>query len=197
MSLLKSKLWEKPELRKILSECALVGANLDRMDLRNMIFDGINFTDTSLRGADMRGSSFRNCTFVKADLSQAAMSLADFTGSSFLSADISMACGRGIVFDGCNMAFAHLRHVIMKHCFFIDANLEYVDMAHGNFIGSGFNGAKLDHIRNADLATFQWFRPKGWGPLSYHEEPGYVAVNWSDTGTLSLQENAGHRRVDL
>jgi UDP:flavonoid glycosyltransferase YjiC (YdhE family) len=125
------------------------------------------------------------------------MDMANCTGADFSAADLSMACGRGILFTRANLFWAHLRQVYFKHCFFDYANCDYADFARGFFLGSPFNGAKIDKIRNAETAVFRWWRPKDKGPISYYPQPGYVEVNWSDTGTLSFQENAGHRRVDL
>jgi len=197
MSLIKSKLNSVPILKKTLRECALVGANLERQDLRGLNLRGTNFSDASLRGADLSYANLQGCNFTKADLSQAVMHLADCTSAIFQGADLSMACGRGILFNDADMSFAHLRQVFMKHCFFVRTNLQYADFAHGYFLGSCFNDANLSNVRNIETATFIIWRSKHGAPLSLVPKPDYVPTNWSDTGTLSFQENAGHRRVDL
>jgi len=159
----------------------------------------VNFTNATLRGADLSGADLRGAIFTRADLSRACLYQANCEGANFSGADMTMSYGKGTVFSKANMTACQMRRVTYKNCFFIDTDLSYADFAQGFFIGSAFNGAKTDHIRNADPkeaggAVFVWYLNPDGGPPRYSPAEGYKAVQTSLTGSISYQENAARNR---
>src|SRR3990167_870503 len=66
---------------QIIRSYCLVGATLERADLRGKNLDNVNLTGASLRGCDLSGSSLRGAILVGADLSRACLHLCDFDGA--------------------------------------------------------------------------------------------------------------------
>src|SRR3972149_4864857 len=58
---------------QIIRSYCLVGATLERADLRGKNLDNVNLTGASLRGCDLSGSSLRGAILVGADLSRACL----------------------------------------------------------------------------------------------------------------------------
>jgi len=180
---------------EVIKHCCLVGANLERADLRYKDLRGVNFTNSNLRGADLSHADCRGTIFVKADLSRACLYNTNCEGADFSNADLTMSYMRATNFSNARMWWAALRRVTAKNAFFLGADMTGVDMAFGFFLGSRFGppNAITTQMRNADKAVFHWYwNPKGGAP-SYDAKPGYVDLWESIMGGVSIQENASTR----
>lgn len=179
----------------VIKHCCLVGADLERADLRYKDLRGVNLTNSNLRGADLSHSDCRGTLFVKADLSRACLYNTDCEGADFSHADMSMSYLRATNFNHARMWFAALRRVTCKQAFFLGADMTGVDFAFGFFLGSRFGPpmAIVKGARNIDLATFHWYwNPQGGAP-SYKPVEGYLDLWDSALGGISMQENASTR----
>ena len=178
--------------------CALVGSNLERADLRGKNLRGVNFSNANLRGADLSRADLREACFVRADLSRACLYGADCRGADFSGAEMSLIHGRAADFSRARFWSTSLRRAIIKNALFFEADLRTCNVAFTDFLGCRFNGALLDGVRNADKATFFWYYPEGWrGHIRYDPAPGYVKIDTSVLGGLSLQENTHRKELEL
>lgn len=175
---------------EMIERYSLIGANLERADLRGKYLRNANFTNANLRGADLTKADLRGAVFARADLSRACLYGADCEGADFSAADMSMSYLRAVNFSKAVLWNTTLRRCYAKNAIFFDADLRSANVAFTDFLGSRFNGAKLDGIRNAETATFYWYWPPGGGPIEYKWRPGLVRLDGSITGGISLQENA-------
>src|SRR3990167_4492186 len=180
-SWMTSKLFVVPtKYPELLSEYALVGANLEKANLR-----GADLTDANLRGA----------RFIRADLSRACLLRADCEGADFSAADMSMSYLRACNFSKARFWNTKLRRVTAKNAIFFDADLTRANVFQSDFLGCRWNGAILDGITNADWAVFFWYMPEGWkGMVRYRPGPGLNRLDDSYFGGYTLQENAARQK---
>lgn len=183
--------------KKIPKHCWLVGANLERADLRGRDLRGINFTNANLRGADLSNADLRGTIFVKADLSRTCLYNINAEGADFSGADMSMSYGRAANFSYARMWFCALRRVTYKNSFFLGTDMRGTDFVDAFLLGARFGppNANLEYVKNIEHARFVWYiNPQGGAPR-YTPTPGYLEVNQSLIGGLSLQENIGGRHA--
>jgi len=81
----------------------LVGANLERADLRGVDLRGVNLTNANLRGADLSRADLRGAILIKTDFSRANLHLVDFENADMTQADMSMSYGRRANFSHARM----------------------------------------------------------------------------------------------
>lgn len=175
-----------------------VGRNYERADLRNKDLRYVNFTACNFRGADLAGSDCRGATFVMADMSRACLHNCDFSGANLALADLTGAYLKGTDFRGANLWHVLLKGVVAKDTRFQGANLTGADIGRGDFIGSRFDGATTDELKNIEWATFAWFTtPVDGGTVHYSPFPGAEVKTRSLLGTWSWQENAGRGQSKL
>lgn len=176
---------------ELLTKYSLVGANLERADLRGKNLRGVNFTNANLRGADLSDADLRETTFVRADLSRACLHGADCEGADFTGSDMSMCYLKAVNFSKARLWNVTMRRCFVKNSIFFESDLRGANVAFSDFLGSRFNGAILDEVRNADTATWYWYIPEGWkGPIEYKPREGLVRVEQSVLGGFSFRENA-------
>ena len=73
---------------------------------------------------------------------------------------------------------------------FIGTDLRGADFVNAFLVGARFNGANVHDVRNLDRAIFRlWMNPKGGKP-SYDPVEGWIEVDTSLLGDISLQENS-------
>lgn len=72
------------------------GANLQRSDLRDVLFDGSSFVYAGLDSADLRGASLREANLSWASLRGARLGGADLTGANLDHADLTGCTGNGL-----------------------------------------------------------------------------------------------------
>ena len=187
------------ELRaKTVYNATLVGANLERADLRGVDLRGANLTNANLRGADLSRADLRGAILIKADLSRSCLHLTDFEGADLTQADLTMSYGRRVNFSYARMWLVYLRHASMKNALFIEAELQGADFVGTLFLGAKFDGANIDRIKNADLAFYSWwYNPLGAQKMSYKPIPGWFRLDESVMGGTSVQENASREQVEL
>ena len=176
-----------------------MGANLERMDLRGVDLRGANFTNANLRGAMLEYGDFRHCMFIKADLSQASLTQARFDYADLTDADLTMTYGRATNFYKARMWCAKLRRITYKNCFFIETDLTDADFVGAELLGSKFDGAILNGVKNTHRAVFHWWvSPYGLGPskISYEPIPGYRLMDESATKGWSNRENAAREKIE-
>ncbi len=180
----------------ILRSAGLVGAYLDRADLRGKNLSHANLTGASLRGADLSDANLRGAILIKADLSRACLYRADLEGAICDAADLSMSYAKAASFKDARMRHCAFRQANYKDCFFWGTDLWGSDFR--NFFGLGtiFDGANLENVRNMHHALFFWYRRTDVdvGPV-YEPREGYVRFNRSTIPGYSFQENAGFGRV--
>ncbi|KAK2157130.1 hypothetical protein LSH36_197g01010 [Paralvinella palmiformis] len=109
------------------------GANLSKLDLRN-----INFKYGIFKGADLSGANLSCCNFERADLSGAKLDGANLLG-------VKMLC---VNLEGASMCVANLEDPAGTR-----ANMEGANMKHINMEGSQMSGVNLRvaTLKNANL----------------------------------------------
>jgi len=175
---------------EIAYKCSLVGNNLERADLRGKKLQGANFTAANLRGADLSGADLRGCKFISADLSRTCLYRTNLSYADLSGADLSMAYMKGTKLYKAVCQATLFRNIIAKNALFIYTDLRKSDFFHAELLGSRFNGALLDRVRNMDTAQFEWWLSPWGGPQSYEPRPGWLKIDRSMLGNISLQENA-------
>lgn len=176
---------------------SLVGANLERADLRGLDLRGINLTSANLRGADLSRANLSYATLVKTDLSRACLHRTNFTEADMTGCDLTMTYGRGAIFYRAKMCSAYLRYAQYKNAFFIEADLTGADMLNGLFLGAKFDGSNTEGAKNADRAIFTWWwSPLMTGKISYDPLPGWIQLDESVTGVETVRENAAREPVE-
>jgi uncharacterized protein YjbI with pentapeptide repeats len=178
-----------------LRDLGVVGAQLERADLRGRSLRGVNFTNANLRGADLSESDLSGANFTRADLSRANLHMANCRKTSFAGADLTMSYARGTLFFECNMSYSMLRRVTWKNCFVLNCNLEGADVAQAFLVGTRFNGSITTDMKNVDRAVFVWYLRVGGGPPKYEPDFQYRPYTTSVTGSLTFQENSARRRL--
>ena len=178
-------------------ETAMVGVNLERADMRGMELQGINLTNSNLRGADLSGADLTGAICVKADFSRACLYNTNLTDAIMTSADLSGAYGRGANFTRARLWLAYLRHAQFKNAYFIDADMRGSNWVGSLFLGSKFDGARVEGVQNADKAFYTWwYSPISPNKLSYEPVPGWIRVDQSVLGNISVRENAAREQVE-
>ncbi len=181
---------------EVMYKSTLVGANLERADLRGLDLRGANLTSANLRGADLSGANLSGAILIKADLSRACLMKANFSDAQLITADLTGTYGRATNFSRAIMWNAYVRRVTHKNCWYVDTDLEGADFLGSEFLGSRFDGANLTGLQNADRAIFSWWRsPMGLNKLNYDPIPGWMRLDFSVTGDASFQENSAGERV--
>jgi hypothetical protein len=170
--------------------CSLVGANLERADLRGKKLRGANFTAANLRGADLSFADLRDTTFVSADLSRACLYQTNFAGADLSGADLTMSYGKGTNFHNATANSCLFRNITYKNALFINTDLRKSDFFHAELLGSRFNGALTHRVRNMDTASFEWWISPWGGPHSYSPRQGWLKIDSSMLGNISLPENS-------
>lgn len=172
-------------------KCSLVGANLERADLRGKKFRGINLSAANLRGADLSFCDLSKATIIGADLSRTCLYHTNFTDADVSASDFSMAYMKATKFYRTIAWSCLFKNIIAKNALFIDSDLRKSDFFHADLLGARFNGALLDRVRNMHTAQFEWWMSPWGGPQSYEPRPGWLKIGQSLMGNISLQENAG------
>jgi uncharacterized protein YjbI with pentapeptide repeats len=174
----------------------LVGAYLDRADLRGKDLSYANLTGATLRGADLSDANLEGSILIRADLSRACLYRANLQGVIADAADFTMSYAKSTTFKDATMRYCSFRQANYKDCFFWNTDLWGSDFR--NFFGLGtlFDGANLENVRNMHHALFFWWRhPEvDVGPV-YEPREGWVRFNRSTIPGYSFQENAGMGRV--
>ena len=178
---------------EIARHCLLVGARLDRADLRGLNLDGMNLTNASFRGADLTQASMRGTKLVKVDMSRACLHRADLEGADLSGSDLSMAYCKGTNFKDARVWRTHLRHGIFDSAIFFGADLRMSNVMYASFWGARFDGAKLSGIENVDTANFsRWLEPDS-NKQNWSMEPveGWKECWINPMHTSTFQVNAG------
>ena len=176
---------------------SLVGANLERVDLRGLDLRGINLTSANLRGADLTGANLSHATLIRTDLSRANLHKANFTEADLTGCDLTATYGRGTVFYKTKMCGAYLRYAQYKNAFFIECDLTGADFLNSLFLGAKFDGSDTEGVKNADRAIYTWWwSPLMTGKISYDPLPGWYQLDESVTGVETVRENAAREHVE-
>ena len=86
----------------------------------------------------------------------------------------------------------------MKNALFVGTELQGADFVGTLFLGARFDGAKIEKIKNADLAFYSWwYNPLGAQKMSYKPIPGWRRMDESVMGGTTVQENAAREQVEL
>lgn len=175
---------------EILRLSGLVGAYLERANLKGKNLSGVNLTGANLRGADLSEANLRGATMIKADLSRACLYKADLEGAILDGADLSMSYAKSTSFKDASMRACALRGVTYKNCFFWGTDLRWSDFRGAFMLGTVFCDAKLEHTRNLHHALFYWYFDPNKGPALFEPRPGYEKIGRAFPG-VSFQENSG------
>ena len=182
--------------REIATTVSLVSANLERANLTNRIFRGVNFTAANMRAADLHKATFYDCTFVRTDLSRANLYQATFEDCQMMGADFSLSYMKAALFRNCKLAAALFRRTMAKNAFFVDCDMTLCEVAYAEFLGARFDGTSTDLMRNASKATYAWYSSPWGGPFSYDPMPGWTKMTESALGSFSFRENAARDQVE-
>ncbi len=189
-----------PERRELIYNSALVGANLERFDMRGMDLRGVNLTNANLRGADLSRADLRQAILIKADLSRCNLHLARLDQADLTDADLTMSYGRATNFYKAKCWATKFRRVTYKNAMFCYADLTGADFVGAELLGSKFDYAKLDGVKNTNRAIFRWYvSPYGLGPskIIYDPMPGYVLMDESATKGRTRRENAAREKIEV
>jgi uncharacterized protein YjbI with pentapeptide repeats len=186
------------ELAAALKRCSLVGAYMDRMDLRGKDLSGADLSGASLRGADLSEANFTGARLTRADLSRACLYRANFTGAIMDGCDLSMTYARSTTFKDASMALCSFRGVTYKDCYFWNTYLVGSDFRGAWLLGTLWCNANLAHARNLRYALFYWYRNRDTpgAPPVFEPREGYEKIGRSAIPGYSFQENAGRGRVN-
>ena len=174
----------------------LVGAQMERVDLRGKNISGANLDNANLRGADLTDANLRGCKLTRAALSRACLLRTALREIEAVGADFSMSYMKGTNFADANIRNAVFKRVCAKNAIFFRTDMRYVDMLCGEFLGARFNDAITYGVRNVDRAIFFWWMPRGGGAPSYEARPGLHRLTHSVLHNISFQENAGRQKDD-
>ena len=182
---------------EVVYNSTLVGANLERADMRGVDLRGANLTNANLRGADLSRADFRGAILIKADLSRANLQLTNFEGADLTSADLTGSYGRRTNFSHARMWLVYLRRATMKNALFLCTDLRGADFVGTEFLGARFDGANIDRVKNADMAVYcWWWNPLGMQKISYKPIPGWKRMDESVLGGQTVQENASREQLE-
>lgn len=176
--------------KDVLAKSGLVGAYLERADLRGKNLEGVNLSAANLRGADLEEANLRGATLIRADLSRASLYRADLEGAIMDGADLSMSYAKCTSFKDASMRACALRGVTYKNCFFWGTDLRWADFRGAWMLGTVFCDVKLERSRNLNHALFYWYFDPEKGPAVFEPRPGYQKIGRAYPG-ISFQENAG------
>jgi len=176
--------------QQIAYKVSLVGVDLERADLSGRRLRGANFTNSNLRAADMSFGDFRDCTFINCDFSRANLHGANFSKADVSGSDFSMAYMKGVNFHNTIAQSCIFKQVLAKNALFIGTDLRKSDFHHAELLGARFNDALLHRVRNMHTAQFYWWMNPWGGPQSYEPHPGWLRIDQSILGNISIQENA-------
>lgn len=128
----------------------LRGARCDRVELFDVEFEGVDFSQASLREAHILGTSSQPVLFAGADLRGAIFNV-DFPGADFTGADLRQlgfdkepSQLRGATFDGADLRQAELIGVDLEGASFRDADLRGALLLDVRLDGTDFAGARLE-----------------------------------------------------
>jgi len=176
--------------KEVLGLTGLVGAYLERANLKGKNLAGANLTAANLRGADLSGANLRGATIIRADLSRTCLYKADLEGAILDGSDLSMSYAKCTSFKDASMRACALRGVTYKNCFFWGTDLRWSDFRGAFMLGTVFNDAKLEYTRNLHHALFYWYFDPNKGPAVFEPRSGYEKIGRAYPG-VSFQENAG------
>ena len=110
--------------------------------------------------------------------------------------DFSMSYAKSTSFKDARMRYCAFKGVSYKDSFFWGTDLWGSDFRGAFLLGTVFDDAKMDNVRNMQHAVFFWYRDPehGGGPV-YEPREGFVRLNRSAIPGYSFQENAGMGRV--
>lgn len=182
--------------RSVLRSAGLVGAYLERADLRGKDLSYCNMSGASFRGADLSEANLSHSILIKADLSQACLYRANLEGAICDAADLSMSYAKCTSFKDARMRHCSFRGANYKNSFFWGTDLWGSDFRGFFGLGTVFDGANLENVKNMHHALFFWYRHPiyGGGPI-YEPREGFVKLLRSAIPGYSFQENAGFGRV--
>ncbi len=107
---------------------------------------------------------------------------------------MSMAYLKATLFKDTDMRFATIRCAIAKNALFFGADMRGMDFVNAFLLGARFDGAKLDGVRNAHRAIYEyWLDPNSPGKPSYDPVEGWYRYTESMLGGVSVQDNAARR----
>ncbi len=131
-----------------------------------------------------------------ADLSRACLYRADLELATLDAADLSMSYAKCTSFRNARMRHCSLRGVTYKNSFFWGADLWGSDFRGAFMLGTVFDEADLENVKNMHHALFFWYRDPvhGGGPV-YEPREGFLRLSRSIIPGYSFQENAGMGRV--
>ena len=92
----------------------LVGAQVERLDMRGKDVSGANFDNANFRGADLTDANLEGCSLVKVDFSRACLLRANLKGTTCVGADFTQAYLRATNFTGANLRNSLLKRVGAK-----------------------------------------------------------------------------------
>jgi hypothetical protein len=192
-----SALDEKPHMIEVGYHCSLVGANLERANLRYHDLRGVNLTNANCRNADFTGANLEGSICIKTDFSSSVIQLANFSHADLSGSDFTQTYGRRTNFSYAKMWNCYLHYCIHKGALYIGTDLDGADLGFSCFLGAKFDGANLRGVKNAQYSNFVWWRsPFGLGKISYEPLPGWILMEESQTGGVSVRENAAREPLE-
>jgi len=111
----------------------LIGAYLQKLDLREADLQDANLHSATLRGIDLRGAYLQHSILVDADLKWADLRHAELWGANLKGADLE-----GATLEGARLAETHLQGAN-----FLGADLKMANLYEANLRGANLAGANL------------------------------------------------------
>lgn len=121
------------------------GANLNRIQLSDVVLTEANLQGADLREANLQRANLNGAILQGANLERANLKGANLRGADLQQANLTHAELIGADLRGANLKGASLRGAELWRSQFLGADLETADLKWAELQGSELNGAKLNH----------------------------------------------------
>jgi uncharacterized protein YjbI with pentapeptide repeats len=138
-----------------------VGTTLDRVRVRDSIFESCDLSGASLVDAAFTRVEFRNCKMSAIDLAGARMLDVLFNDSKLDNANCRMISGDHVLFEQVSLGSSDFYAAGLAHAQFLDCDLTSAQFSKAELAGVRLHGSNLEglqgaiHLRNAIIDSTQ------------------------------------------
>lgn len=126
-----------------------VGTDLDRIRVRDTLFESCDLTGARLAEAALIRVEFRNCKMSAIDLAAARLSDVLFSEAKLDNANFRMITGDHVQFDRSNLQASDFYGAAVTHAQFLDCNLTGVEFSQSELDRVHLHGSTLEGLRGA------------------------------------------------
>jgi uncharacterized protein YjbI with pentapeptide repeats len=138
-----------------------VGTTLDRLRVRDSIFESCDLSGASLVDAAFTRVEFRNCKMSAVDLAGARLLDVLFHDSKLDDANCRMTSGDHVLFEQVSLGSSDFYAAELAHAQFLDCDLSSAQFSKAELAGVRLHGSNLEglrgaiHLRNAIIDSTQ------------------------------------------